>query len=335
MNDKVLICAPAWLGDMVMTHSLIQVLSRRGYEVHVLAPLWNVALLECMPEVTKRMELPITHGELKLKCRYQLGQQLRQESYAQAIVCQNSFKSALIPYFARIPRRTGWLREGRSLLLNDGRKLHPASLPLMVQRYVALAYDKEEVWDIHQIPYPRLQVQAINIAAILDKYHVTATPKILALSPGAAFGSTKQWPSEYYAKVAIQKIAEGWQIWLFGSAQDQAITQNIMQLTQQQCINLAGQLSLFETASLIAKATVFVGNDSGLLHVAAALGIPVIGIYGSTSPEFTPPLSHHARVLALTDLACRPCFQRNCQYGHLQCLWGIKPDQILAVLNEY
>ncbi len=335
MKDKVLICAPAWLGDLVMIHSLIQVLSRRGYEIHVLAPLWNVALLECMPEVTKRIELPITHGELKLKRRYQLGQQLRQERYAQAIVCQNSFKSALIPYFARIPRRTGWLREGRSLLLNDGRRLHPPSLPLMVQRYVALAYDKDEVWDIHQIPHPCLQVHATNLATILAKYHLTDTPKILALSPGAAFGSTKQWPSEYYAEVAIQKITEGWQIWLFGSAQDQAVTHHIMQITQHQCVNLAGQLSLVETASLIATATAFIGNDSGLLHVAAALGIPVIGIYGSTSPEFTPPLSHHARVLALADLACRPCFQRNCQYGHLQCLWGIRPEQILAVLNEY
>lgn len=334
MSEKILICAPAWLGDMIMAHSLMRVLHAQGHELHVLAPEWNFAVLERMPEVTKRIPLPITHGELKLALRYQIGKQLRAEKYDRAIISQNSFKSALIPFFAKIPHRTGWLREGRGLILNDGRKLDKKALPLMVERYVALAHDKNQTWDRNNFPYPKLQVSESTVAATLVKHNVNRDKKILALSPGAAYGKTKQWPSDYYAKIANEKIAAGWQVWLLGSPNDRETTNEIMQLTQNGCVNLAGQLQLFETVDLISTAAALVSNDSGLLHVAAALQTPVIGIYGSTSPDFTPPLGETARTLAIDNLACRPCFQRTCRYGHLKCLKDILPEQVSEQLQQ-
>ena len=334
MSDKILICAPAWLGDMIMLHSLIQILYTAGHELHVLAPKWNVAVLERMPEISKRVVLPITHGELKLGQRYQIAKQLRRENYSRAIIAQNSFKSALIPFFARIPQRTGWLRECRGMLLTDGRKLDSQKLPLMVQRYAALAYTKNTSWDPNDYPLPKLQTDDAMVKDTLARHKLSCCNKILALSPGAAYGKTKQWPSRYYADIANRKLVEGWQVWLFGSANDRVITDEVMKYTQHRCHNLAGRLQLFETVDLISKVTALVSNDSGLLHVSAALEVPVIGIYGSTSPAFTPPLGETALTITATELECQPCFQRTCRYGHLNCLTTITPDRVLGRLDD-
>jgi len=334
MVKKILICAPAWLGDLIMSHSLIRTLYQAGHELHVLAPEWNFSALQYMPEITKQIKLPMTHGDLKLKNRYLMGKSLRQENYCQAIICQNSLKSALIPFFAKIPIRTGWLREGRKLLLTDGRKLDKKLLPLMVQRYVALAYSHSNSWNKDNFLWPRLNVPKTIADDTLTKYQLVKNKKILALCPGAAYGPTKRWPSEYYAYIAKKKLQEGWQIWLFGSAQDRLITDEIMQLTANQCTNLTGDLKLDETIGLFSVVDALISNDSGLLHVAAALDKPVIGVYGSTSPDFTPPLSKNAQTMVLEGLECRPCFQRTCRYAHLNCLTQIKPEMVNQRLNQ-
>ena len=334
MSEKILICAPAWLGDMIMAHTLIRILAEQGHELHVLAPEWNFAVLERMPEVSKRIPLPLTHGEFKLVERYKIGKALGAEKYDRAIISQNSFKSALIPYFANIPRRTGWLRECRGLLLSDGRKLDKKALPLMVQRYAALAHDKNATWDKDNILYPKLNVTQETIAATVAKHNLNLDKKVLALSPGAAYGKTKQWPTTHFAEVAKVKLVEGYQVWLFGSPKDREATDEIMALTNNACVNLAGQLQLFETVDLIAASAGLISNDSGLLHVAAALNVPVIGIYGSTSPDFTPPLGDKSRTVLVEDLECRPCFQRTCKFGHLRCLTDIEPQRVMTELSS-
>lgn len=334
MSKKILLCAPAWLGDMIIAHSLIRVLHQANHDCHVLAPAWNLGVVERMPEIQKSILLPTTHGQLKLKLRYQLGKQLREERYDQAIVLQNSFKSALIPFFADIPQRTGWLSELRGLILNDARVLDKKNYPLMVQRYVALAYPKDLTWNGQDFPHPQLQVQEGVVRATLAKYGLDPSPKILAMSPGAAYGQTKQWPSKYFAEIANKKLMDGWQVWLLGSSKDTRITSEIMRLTNHSCIDLAGKLALFETVDVLSIVTGLVSNDSGLLHVAAALSVPVVGIYGSTSPEFTPPLGDHVRIAMVSDLTCRPCFQRTCRFGHLKCLVDIAPKQVEALLAE-
>ena len=333
MQEKILVCGPAWLGDMMMSQALLIYLSQQGHELHVLAPQWNFAVLARMPEVKKPIPLPLTHGELRLAERYRIGKVLRAEHYDRAIVLPNSWKSGLIPYFANIPRRTGWRGEYRYGLINDMRYLNKIELPLMVQRYVALGHEKNESWHAANFPYPELAIEEKTRQTALDKHNLTLNKPVLALSPGAAFGETKQWPATYYAKIAREKIKEGWQVWLLGSSNDKAVADEIMRDTEAQCINLSGLLPLCETVDLISAARVLIGNDSGLLHVAAALKVPVIGIYGSTSPDFTPPLSETARIVSVNDLACRPCFQRKCQFNHLRCLWDIKPEQVNRVLQ--
>jgi heptosyltransferase-2 len=218
IKQKILIIGPAWIGDMVMAQTLFKLLKQRLPKsiIHVLAPKWTSPVLERMPEVDKVLVSPFTHGELALYKRYKLGKSLRQENYDQAIVLLNSFKSALIPFWARILRRTGWRGEMRYGLLNDIRILNKNKLPLMIQRFAALGLDKSEVLP-ETLPWPEL----------MAKKNKSVAEKVLALCPGAEFGPAKRWPAKYFAEVANNKLAEGWQIWLFGSKNDAKIAAEI------------------------------------------------------------------------------------------------------------
>ena len=336
MGKKILIVGPSWLGDMVMAQALFRLLHSRGDQLDVLAPEWNFAVLERMPEINKAIPMPIDHGELKIAERIRIGKSLRNHHYDQAIVLPNSLKSAIIPWAAKIPVRTGWARECRFLLMNDVRKLDKVKYPLMVQRFVALGYGADDAWDINDYPLPKLEVNPQSVKEKLEKHQLQVEPQqpVLALAAGAAFGDTKRWPASYYGEIANKKIDEGWQVWLFGSPKDKEVTAEIQQLTNGRCRDLAGQLKLDETVDLISQVTVIVSNDSGLLHVAAALQRPIVAIYGSTSPEFTPPLTKDIHVLQ-TNIECRPCFQRTCKFGHLKCLTEISTQSVMDAINGF
>lgn len=334
MPYKILIIGPAWVGDMVMAQALFMQLKQIQPDViiDVLAPAWTNALLERMPEVRRAIALPIAHGQFDWKQRWQLGKQLRLEKYDQAIVLPNSWKSALIPFIARIPKRTGWLGEMRFGLLNDARYLNKQSLPLMVQRFVALALEKADQLP-KDFPKPALQVSSEQQIHTTAKFALTTTAPVLALCPGAEFGAAKRWPVEYFAEIARQQLAAGWQVWLFGSHKDQAITAEIQNLTQQACMDLAGKTTLAEAIDLLSLANIVISNDSGLMHIAAALQRSLVAIYGSSSPRFTPPLSDRVKILSI-DLACAPCFQRECPLGHLQCLRELAPNLVMQAMAE-
>ncbi len=321
---------------MVMAQSLFKLLKQRDPSViiDVLAPAWTFSLLKCMPEVTNAIEMPLTHGEVKIRARYRLAKQLRENNYDQAIVLQNSFKSALVPWFARIPIRTGWLGECRHVLLNDVRRLDKKRYPLMIEQFMALGLQAGAVLPA-TYPYPEFKVAKASQDATLAKLKpVWRGRPVLAMGVGAAFGPAKRWPEDYFAQVASHKLAEGWDIWLFGSKDDRAITEKIMQLTDNQCEDLSGRTELFETIDLLSLTSGVVTNDSGLMHMAAALRKPLIAIYGSTSPAFTPPLSDDAKVFKL-DLDCQPCFQRVCPLGHHRCMRELTPDRILSVMQTW
>ncbi len=319
---------------MMMSHTLFQLLHQQNpeCELHVLAPAWSEALLARMPEIKKRIVLPFGHGQLQLRKRYQFAKQLRAEKYDQVIVLPNSFKSALIPYWANIPKRTGWLGEYRFGLLNDARTLNKKLLLKMVERYAALAFSRETILPAN-LPMPKLVIQKENVDHALEKHQLVRPQQlILALCPGAEFGSAKRWPTKYYAAVANQKLAEGWAVWIFGSPNDCAISDEIQRMTHQKCVNLTGKTTLSEAVDLLSLVNGVVANDSGLMHIAAALNCFVIALYGPTSPDFAPPLTDNAKILK-TNLECQPCRQRECPLKHHHCMEWLRPEEVLSVIS--
>ena len=335
---KILIVGPSWVGDMVMAQTLFIALKSHHPDaiIDVLAPQWSRPILERMPEVNAALNMPVGHGSLQLGMRRKLGQQLRREGYDQAIVLPNSLKSALVPFFAGIPKRTGWRGEMRYGLLNDIRLLNKTRYPLMIERFIALGSDGGAALP-DPLPRPNLVVNEVNVAACLDKYALDLTRPVLALCPGAEFGEAKRWPANHYATVAQHKVNEGWQVWLFGSEKDHAVAEQIKaQLTEtarEHCVNLAGQTSLADAVDLMSAADAVVSNDSGLMHIAAALGRPLVVLYGSSSPDFTPPLSDQVKVLR-TGIECSPCFKRECPLGHLKCLQDLPAETALQAVAE-
>ena len=320
---------------MVMSQVLYTCLrqSRPGVVIDVLAPAWSGPILERMPEVNRAITMPLGHGELGLATRWRLGRELSSEGYGQAILLPNSLKSALVPFFARIPRRTGWRGELRYGLLNDLRVLDEAALPLMVQRFAALGGDAQAPLP-RALPDPSLQVDTVAVRQCADRFGLAGDRPILALCPGAEFGMAKCWPPQYYGELARHYLDSGWQVALYGSANDGVICAQISESTggHPLCHNLAGQTSLAEAVDLLSLSAAVVSNDSGLMHIAAALQRPLLAIYGATSPGFTPPLSPVSGLL-VSDLDCAPCFQRECPLGHHRCMRDMAPRKVLARLE--
>lgn len=332
---KILVVGPAWVGDAVMAQSLLKTLKQQEGQVliDVLAPAWSHPVLKSMPEVHEALKLPFQHGELALKARYRLALTLRERSYDQAIVLPNSFKSALIPFWAKIPLRTGWLGEMRWLLLNDIR-INPKKIPLMISRFNALAHKKGEASE--KFFYPSLVTQPEAVQKTLNQFDLALNQPVLALCPGAEFGSSKRWLSSYYAAVAQAQLNEGWQVWLLGSSKDKIVTDEIEALIQGNVKNLAGRTQLGEVINLLSVVEKVVTNDSGLMHIAAALERPIVVIYGSSSPSFTPPLSSRAMILS-ANVECQPCFKRECplmDHQFMQCMHKLSPQIVLKAIQK-
>jgi heptosyltransferase-2 len=289
-----------------------------------------------MPEVDNTIEMPLGHGKIALGVRYRLGKFLSKHHYDQAIVLPNSFKSALIPAFASIPLRTGWRGEMRYGLLNDIRLLDDKRYPLMVQRYLALGYPAHTPLP-ENFPHPQLVIDPSKQPQLLTKFALQRSRPILILCPGAEYGPAKRWPENYYAEIAAEKIRAGWQVWLLGSAKDQLVAETIRNFLdeneQTHCYNLAGSTQLDEAIGLIAMADAVVTNDSGLMHIAAALARPLVVIYGASSPAFTPPLAKQVKIVSI-PVDCGPCFKRECPLQHHRCLRDLPPKQVLTALHE-
>lgn len=333
--QQILIVGPSWVGDMVMAQTLFKLLvaGRPQCAIDVLAPAWSRPLLERMPEVRAAIDMPLGHGRVGLTERRRLGLALRGRGYEQAILLPNSLKSALVPWFAEIPLRTGWRGEMRYGLLNDLRVLDKKKYPLMIQRFAALALPPGAELP-HRLPRPQLETGA-DAGGLREKFSLAADKPVLALCPGAEFGPSKRWPEQHYAAVAGEKLGSGWQVWLLGSANDREVCDRIAaQLpTDAPLFNLAGSTSLAEAIDLLAQADAVVSNDSGLMHIAAALGRPLVAVYGSTSPDFTPPLGEKVAVESI-NVECGPCFRRQCPLGHHKCMRDLRPDAVTAALGQ-
>ncbi len=319
---QILVVGPAWVGDMVMAQSLFAVLRDRHPDaaIDVLAPRWTLPLLRFMPEVRHGIEQPLGHGELGLAQRYRQGRDLRAGEYDLALVLPGSVKSALVPFWARIAQRRGYGGTLRRLLLNDVREKAP--LP-QVESYLALADWRG------QAPEPRLTPPAGALDQALGALNLQR-PKapLLAIAPGAEYGPAKRWPARHFGALAAAKRKEGWQVWLFGSAGDREIAASIPSDE-----NLAGRTSLDQAVALLSLADAIVSNDSGLMHVGAALGRPQIALFGPSDPERTGPHNPKARVLRL-GLDCSPCNKRVCPLGHHRCLEDLPAETVLAELRS-
>ncbi len=327
---KILVVAPSWIGDTVLAQPLFNLLHSRhpALELDVLAPAWTFPVVHRMPEVQRAIASPFEHGELQFRERRDLGRGLRSEGYERAIVLPNTLKSAFVPLFARIPRRTGYRGELRWGVLNDVRVLDEAALPQMAQRYAALALEPGEA-PPSPLPAPHLTVDHEARDATLAALGLTGAARAVALCPGAEYGPAKRWPPSYFAELARALTANGDAVWLVGSAKDAEIAQDIVRLSDGACVNLCGRTTLDQAIELLASVRLAITNDSGLMHVAAAVGTPLIAIYGSSTPAFTPPMSPHA-IIAKLDIACSPCFERTCPLGHFNCMMQLKPEQVLA-----
>ncbi len=309
-------------------------LERRGITIDVLAPAWSADLFALMPEVRRIITHDIQHGELAWEKRHQLGEQLRRDHYQQVIVLPNSWKSALIPYWTKAPIRTGYKGEMRYGLLNDIRPKNKLTLRRTIDQFVALGMAKHDP-RIGQFTPPTPYLSTGNITRSLEKLKLTYPKQpILALCPGAEYGIAKQWPLEYYAILAKKVIAQGWNVWILGSAKDCVAGGRVEALSgsaEVKCISFCGQTSLADAVNLLSLSTAVVSNDSGLMHIASALNKKLIAIYGSSTPAMTPPINPNAKIL-YTGIACSPCFKRTCRYQHYQCLRSIKPEYVLNLL---
>jgi heptosyltransferase-2 len=331
---KILIIGPSWVGDMVLAHSLFQSLKAQNPDtiIDVAAPAWTLPLLDRMPEINHAIALPFKHGQLALLERIKFGRSLKTKGYTQAILLVNSLKSAILPLAAGIPLRTGFLGEFRHGLLNDIRPLDKSKLPRTVDRFVALGLDIQDQ-ALPQISNPKLIADQNNALRVLEKNGMNKPEqKILGLCPGAEYGEAKRWPAEYYAEVANKALNKGWQVWLFGSDKDIPVTTTINDLVRGRCQDWGGKTNLGEAIDLMSLCDTVISNDSGLMHVAAALDKKLIAIYGSSDPHHTPPM-HPDAVVEYLGLECSPCFKRECPLGHLNCLKQISPIKVSSHLN--
>ncbi len=327
---RTLVISPNWIGDAVMAQPLLQLLCAAHPErpIDVLAPPSVAPVWRQMAQVDTVIEASFRHGALQLKERWTLARALRRRAYAEAYILPNTFKFALIPWLARIPRRIGYVGESRYGLINI---MHHDDAPPrpMVALYAALAHSPTASLQA-SLPRPELVVSAAQIAAVGVRLGLAPGRPLVLFAPGAEFGAAKRWPPAHFAQLAQTILAADptTQVALLGSPQDLPVCAEIVAQTGHEgVLNLAGATTLAEALALVGRANAMVSNDSGLLHIASALNRPVIGLYGPTDPDHAPPFSDLARSISLR-LPCAPCRQRICPLGHQNCLKQISAAMV-------
>lgn len=321
---------------MVMAQALYKALASdsTSAKIHVVAPEWSRPLLTRMTEISSIFSLGVDHGEFGLAKRFKLGKQLRSESYSQAIVLPRSFKSALVPWFAQIPKRIGDVGEFRHKILTDKFSSNKDKQTPNACNYLRYIGVDADVARIKKEFSPQLVVDVENQREVLGRHAITTDAPLVACMVGAEYGPSKQWPVEHFATVIDLLKDQGVNVCILGSSKDEQTGNKIESLCRHTIYNLCGKTSLTDVIDMLAACSAAVSNDSGLMHIAAAVDVPVVAMYGATTPLYTPPL--HAKAKSFyVKLTCSPCWQRTCQYGHYRCLRDIMPQDVFsAVLSR-
>jgi heptosyltransferase-2 len=330
MGDRILVVAPSWVGDAILSEPLIALLhAPEGIpDVDVLTPAWCAPVYARMRGVRRIFESTIGHGRVDWKQRRTLAHTLSGQGYARAVILPNSWKSALVPFLARIPRRTGYVGEMRWGLVNDARPLDRKAVLRLVDRYAALAAPRGQ--PVPAAAAARLVPDSANRAGAVAALNLDGGRRVAMLCPGAEFGPAKRWPAEHFAELALKFLADGLDVWLIGSPNDKAAGEGITHAAGdagRAIRDLTGRTDLGTAVDLLSLASVVVSNDSGLMHAAAAVGVPLVALFGSSSPLYTPPMSAEARVARIA-IACSPCFKRECPLGHFKCMRELHPEAV-------
>jgi heptosyltransferase II len=335
-DDRILLIAPSWVGDAILSEPLIAALRRQGVTnaIDVVAPPWCGPVYARMRGVGRIIDAPAAHGELALRACYAFGRSLREQRYTHAYVLPNTWKSALVPYIARIPVRVGYVGEARYGLLTDARKLDRTELPQLVSRYAALGEPRHA--SASAALAPRLVPNAANLDAAMRALALSRAHPVAILCPGAEFGPAKRWPVQHFAHLAQRLADDGHAVWLLGSPNDRAVADALLAAlpaNMPPVIDLTGRTDLGTAIDLMSVASLVVSNDSGLMHAAAAVNAPLVALFGSSSPAYTPPSSPTARI-AKIDIECSPCFKRECPLGHFRCMRELSPELVYNLARE-
>lgn len=337
---KILVIAPSWLGDLIMSQSLYKILKTKhpDAEITIYAPRFMQPIVERMPEVDHFIENPFAHGTFDLSRRYTEGRKLKAFGFDKAYILPNSFKSALIPFFAGIKERIAFKGESRFVIVNVMRK-NKEDFPRMVERYAALAFPPDEVktaQDLPPIPYPLLTANPVS-DELLTRLDLKTDRPLLALGCGANYGPAKLWPVEYFAEICRRWIEKGGAVLGLGTNKDgptvKAIFDHVPAELHPYFYDIAGKTNLTEALDVAALCAGAVCNDSGMMHTIAALDLPQCAIFGSTSTGYTPPLSDKA-VCIEAKTECHPCFKRTCRFGTYECLKSLTPDLVWTELER-
>jgi heptosyltransferase-2 len=326
-GERILIVAPSWIGDAILSEPLVALL-RDPFEdpiVDVLVAPWCAPVYARMRGIRRIVESPFAHGRLDLAGRKALARELRDVGYTHAFVLPNSWKSALVPFLARIPKRVGYKGEARYGLLTDARRLDRKAMPRLVDRFAALAVPRGGL--VPMPPSPVLVPDAANRAAAMRALRLKTDRPVVILCPGAEYGPAKRWPPNQFAELAAYFLRDHLQVWIVGSPNDRIAADAVINSlgdNMHKVRDLTGRTDLGTAIDILSCASLVVSNDSGLMHAAAAVGAPLVALFGSSSPVYTPPLSPIAQV-ARIDIACSPCFQRECPLGHFKCMRELKP----------
>jgi len=324
---SVLVVGPSWVGDMVHAQAFFMALQDGPDDVAVdlVAPPAPFPLLERIPEIREAFLLETRHGRLDLGARWRLARRLRERRYDQAYVLPSSFKAALVPAFAGIPVRTAHLGEHRYGLINDVRPEVEATRDRNLRGYLGLI--RPDVGDAEAIPRPRLRVDAENQRELVERLGLDPRARVVALAPGAAGGPAKRWPVESFEALAALLADQGRHVWVLGGPAEAALGEEIARRSNGAVRNLCGRTTLTDAVDLLAMVETTVANDSGLAHVAAAAGSPVVVLFGPTSPDFSAPLTDRSELVYL-GLECSPCGKSTCPLGHHRCLRDIDVDEV-------